>query len=140
MTSLTKSPSQRITSQRDEALIRECLSGNQNAWSELVDKYKALIYSVPVKKGLPPDGAADVFQEVCISLFSELPKLREPRALPAWLIRTAIHKSFHWERARRRYSGPEGLDEAAGSEDPLDPCGRMMTELRQEQLLRETLV
>ena len=32
----------------DERLVKACLSGNEEAWSLLIEKYKALIYSIPV--------------------------------------------------------------------------------------------
>src|SRR5919198_4559138 len=84
----------------DERLVEECLKGSEKAWSALVDKYKGLIFSIPVRFGLPPDGATEVFQEVCLSLLSELPNLRQPKALPAWLIQTAWHKCIRWKRSQ----------------------------------------
>jgi hypothetical protein len=43
----------------DARLVRECLSGSEEAWALLIEKCKALIYSVPVKYGLPQVGAGD---------------------------------------------------------------------------------
>ena len=59
----------------DRRLVSECLQGNDEAWSALIDKYKRLIYSIPVKYGFSPDEATDIFQAVCLELLSELPKL-----------------------------------------------------------------
>jgi DNA-directed RNA polymerase specialized sigma24 family protein len=73
------------TSWPDDRLVAECLKGNQQAWSALVDKYKNLIFSIPVKLGLHED-AADIFQAVCLDLLTDLPRLRKPRALPKWLM------------------------------------------------------
>src|SRR5260370_7883513 len=73
----------------DTRLVKECLQGNEEAWSLLIDKYKALIYSIPVKYGLPSQEAADVFQATCAELLVRPPKLREPRALPKCLIHAA---------------------------------------------------
>jgi len=67
----------------DERLIGRCLKGDQEAWSALIDKYKNLIYSIPMKLGMHQD-AGDIFQSVCVDLLSELPRLREHRALPKW--------------------------------------------------------
>ena len=61
----------------DSRLIRECVRGNERAWSALIAKYKGLIYSIPMKYGATPDDAADVFQSVCLELFAELPRLRK---------------------------------------------------------------
>ncbi len=76
----------------NERLVRECCRGNQAAWAALLDKYKNLIFSVPIKFGLWRDDAADIFQAVCLDLLSDLPRLREPQALPKWLMQTSYHK------------------------------------------------
>ena len=67
----------------DTRLVKDCLAGSEEAWSLLIEKYKALIFSIPVKYGLPPHEAADVFQSTCMELLTRLPELREPRALNA---------------------------------------------------------
>src|SRR6202051_1625219 len=85
----------------DERLIDGCLKGNPEAWSALIDKYKNLIYSIPIKLGMYQD-AADIFQSVCVDLLSELPRLREHRALPKWLMQTCYHKCLHYQRATAR--------------------------------------
>jgi len=66
----------------DATLVKLCLSGHEEAWAQLIDKYKALIYSIPVKYGLPPQEAADVFQSTCMELLIRLHELRDPQALP----------------------------------------------------------
>src|SRR5258708_38425842 len=55
----------------DARLVSQCLKGNEDAWSALLEKYKRLIYSIPIKYGLSVDQATDVFQEVCVELLSE---------------------------------------------------------------------
>ena len=73
------------------------VSGDEHAWSELIDRYSRLIFSIPLRQGLTREEAADMFQAVCLDLVAELPRLRDPQALPAWLIRTT--------RAQGRPSG-----------------------------------
>ena len=87
----------------DEALIRECLQGSEEAWGNLIDKYKNLIFSIPVKVGLSQDDASEVFQMVCAELVKQLPNLRKPRALPQWLIKVATHESFRTVSRNRRF-------------------------------------
>ncbi len=50
----------------------------------MIEKYKNLIFSVPIKFGLSREDAADVFQIVCVELLTGLHNLREPKALPKW--------------------------------------------------------
>jgi RNA polymerase sigma factor (sigma-70 family) len=83
-------------------LVKGCLEGNEDAWSALIDKYKNLIFSVPIKYGFSREEAADVFQMVCMELLSELPRIREPKALPKWLLMVAAHKCYHLKNQDRR--------------------------------------
>ena len=123
---------------QDQILVQECLQGNQDAWSALIDKYKNLIFSIPVKRGFSSDGARDVFQAVCLALVSELPRLREPRALAAWLIQTTSHKCLRAEVEGRRYSKEDESGDAPEGESPKTP-DELLRELESEQLVREAV-
>src|SRR2546430_16587629 len=57
------------------ATRRACLSGDEEAWSSLIGKYKALMYSIPVKYGLSRQVAADGFQTTCTELLVPPPEL-----------------------------------------------------------------
>ena len=63
--------------------MEECLRGNELAWAAVIDKYKNLVYSAPMKYRMSAEDAADIFQEVWIDLYSELKNLRRPGALEA---------------------------------------------------------
>jgi len=126
----------------DEKLIGRCLKGDQEAWSALIDKYKNLIYSIPVKLGMHQD-AADIFQSVCVDLLSELPRLREHRALPKWLMQTCYHKCLHHQRAAERLVDlpPEDADSdrARPASDAEELPEHMLVQLEQEQILRDAI-
>src|SRR5690242_17193232 len=81
---------------QDDFLVQECLKGSEEAWSALIDKYKNLIFSIPIKYGFSRDEATEIFQAVWVSVLQELSQLREPRALAAWLIQMTTHKCFRW--------------------------------------------
>src|SRR5258706_5939925 len=91
----------------DDRLVRECLQGSEQAWSALVDKYKRLVYSIPVKYSLSADDATDVFQEVFLELISHLDQIREPKALPMLIIRTTTHQCSEPMRQMQRFSDEE---------------------------------
>ena len=122
----------------DERLIRECLGGNERAWSALIDKYKHLIYSIPIKYGAGPEDAADIFQAVCLELFAELPRLRKVAAFRAWLITVTVHQSFHWKRKHRRRAERErtDVDEEELEAHPSVPAD-MIEQVEREQMVRE---
>jgi len=127
----------------DARLVRECLQGDDEAWAALLEKYKRLIYSIPIKYGFSPDAASDVFQEICVELLTELPKLREPRALPKWLMQVTAHKCAHIrEREQRRPGGaPADADPGAleGVSDAHRLTDQILLDVERDQALRDAL-
>jgi len=123
----------------DTQLVRECVKGNEEAWNCLIEKYKNLIYSVPVRGGLSQDESTDIFQEVCMELLHSLPKLRAPQALPAWLLRVTSHKCFHLRHKKKRF--PVELTEKEASETAAvsDRQDDLIWQVEQEQAVRETV-
>ena len=122
----------------DERLVRACLDGDDQAWRALIDKYKNLIYSIPLKYRASPEDAADIFQSVCLELFSHLSQLRKTGALRGWLITVTTHQSFHWKRKHLKRMGREeaGLDaETLGSELPAP--ADVSEEVEREQMVRD---
>lgn len=121
-------------------LVQECLRGNEQAWNMLVDRYKNLIYGIPIRYGLPPQDAADIFQAVCLDLFNELARLRDPEALQAWIIRVATNKCYHWKRRMAVLTDGHvdngGLD-LLSDDEPM-PADTMAL-LEREQLVRDAV-
>ena len=122
----------------DARLVKECLSGNEEAWGLLIEKYKALIYSIPVKYGLPPQDAADIFQATCTELLARLPELREPRALPKWLMQVAHHECYRWKRMQSRTVSRDAEPDLPEPETP--PIAEsVIQQTQEEQMLREAM-
>lgn len=122
----------------DARLVRRCLEGDQDAWSSLLERYKRLIYSIPVKCGLTQQEATDIFQDVCVELLAELPRLREPRALPKWLSQVTAHKCAQLKRlANRQPSAPaDKIDDVA---DAGDLTEQVLLDVEREQALRDAV-
>ena len=133
------SGSGRETKWSDTHLVRECQQGNEDAWAALLAKYKKLIYSIPIKYGFAADEAGDVFQEVCVELLAELPRLREPRALPKWIIQVTSHKCSRLKRQQQKLVHTEIDDEAVErvSDDRLRE--EIVRETEREQALRDAV-
>jgi RNA polymerase sigma factor (sigma-70 family) len=72
-----------------EALVRLASGGDSDAWDEIVERYGALVVAVCRRFRLNEADMYDVSQTVWLRLVEHLPALREPRALPGWLVTTA---------------------------------------------------
>jgi RNA polymerase sigma factor (sigma-70 family) len=122
----------------DTRLVKECIAGNEEAWSQLIDKYKALVYSIPVKYGLPPHEAADVFQSTCMELLTRLPELREPKALPKWLMQVAHHQCYRVKRQAQRVVSRDAEPDLPEPETPAI-AETLLQQTQEEQMLREAM-
>ena len=124
----------------DTQLATECLAGNERAWTALVDKYKHLIYSIPLRQGFTPADANDIFQSVIAELLSNLGNMRDARALPAWLIQVTSHKCSRWKRLQSRElpagDGESEMEIAAATPETPES---LVHDAEREQILREAV-
>ena len=128
-----------MTTWSDRRLVRACLDGDEDAWAALIERYKHLIYSVPFKYRATPQDAADIFQAVCIELYTSLPRLKRVESLRSWLITVASHQCFHWKRRQQRLADRENpLDEAQPpAEAPAAP--EVQEAVEREQAVRDAV-
>jgi len=83
----------------DTELIEACLKGDDQAWEALLVRYQRLIYSIPLRYGLPEHDANDVFQNVSLLLWENLERVRDRERLGAWLVITTRREC--WRMLRR---------------------------------------
>lgn len=83
-------------------LLARCRQGDQAAWSELVDLYERLVYSIPRSYGFDSDDAADITQATFMSLVAGLHSLRQDEAIVPWLGTVARRQTFRLIELRRR--------------------------------------
>ena len=121
----------------DHLLIHECLAGHNWAWASLIEKYKRLVASIPARYQLPPDDAADVFQQVWTDLYCDLRRLERVEGLRSWLITAAARRCLLSKKRLQRtvpmssveYNLPDGLPSAVA----------FHAEAEREQKIRESI-
>jgi len=113
------------------------LAGSGEAWSELIDRYQNLIYEIPLRYGLDPNDAADIFQSVCLDLYSDLAKIRKVESLRPWLRSVARNKCYHWRQQQRRNGHLDPEDAEAAEDGPLQSL--KIQELEREQCVRDSI-
>ncbi|MBG0564654.1 RNA polymerase sigma factor [Actinoplanes aureus] len=84
------------------ALVAAAGEGDAGAWKALVERYAPLVGSVIVRHRLYGADAEDVAQTVWLRLVEHLRDLREPRALPMWLITISRNECVRVLKAGRR--------------------------------------
>ena len=122
----------------DSDLIEKCRQGSESAWADLIDRYKNLIFSIPVHYGFSEEDAADIFQAVCMDVLAELPRLREPKALPAWLIQVTRNKCFHRKQTLQRHN-IQRIDDVDPPAPSIKEPENLAFQVQREQFLRDAL-
>jgi len=88
----------------DSDLVAESLGGSREAFRQIVERYQTLICSMAYCATGNVSQSQDMAQETFIAAWKDLPSLREPQKLRAWLcriVRNRVSKSY-----RREISDP----------------------------------
>ena len=82
-------------------LIADAIAGDQRAWRELHRRYSPLIGVTARKFRLSASNVDDVSQTVWLRLLMHMKDLREPRALPGWIVTTTRNEALRMLRSDR---------------------------------------
>ena len=69
-------------------LVSQARNGDKHAWNALIELYAPLVWSICRRYRLDRADAEDVGQTVWLRLVDQLDRLRDPDALPGWLVTT----------------------------------------------------
>jgi RNA polymerase sigma factor (sigma-70 family) len=113
--------------QRIVDLVRDASNGDSAAWNDLVARYAPLIASILTRHRVFNADADDVSQMVWLRILEHLRDLREPRALPRYLMTTTNNEVYRWFKLARRDRpfDPQTQDpEQPGDVDLVEPVLR----------------
>ena len=86
----------------DAALVKMCLSGDQSAFGDLIERYKNLIYGLLLNRIGDFDQAEDLAQEAFIETYVHLGTLRDYAKFSNWLCTIARNLCNRWLERRKR--------------------------------------
>jgi RNA polymerase sigma-70 factor (ECF subfamily) len=78
-------------SNRDNLLIEQCLKGQQSSFSELIDKYKNLVFNLAYRMTNNLDDAEDISQEVFIRVYKSLYNFNPNYKFSTWLYQVTLN-------------------------------------------------
>ncbi|EPX58523.1 RNA polymerase sigma-70 factor, ECF subfamily [Cystobacter fuscus DSM 2262] len=114
---------QAATEPSDEALCRAFLAGDEAAFGALVDRHRALVFSLMRRYASSPEDAADLAQQAFLRaleasnrVFSRW-RLSGPMPFRAWLIRIALNLAKNHARQGRRWLRAVELPETEAPEE-----------------------
>jgi RNA polymerase sigma-70 factor (ECF subfamily) len=100
----------------DEELARRAGTGDRREFEALVRRFEVRLYSY-LGHHVGPDDAADVFQEVCVKLWTHLDGYDPGRRFIPWLF-TIAHRSALDHLKGRSYRAHVPIEGGAGGDGP----------------------
>jgi len=114
----------------DLQLIEACLAGRQEAFAELISRYKNLVYSIILRMTKDSEEANDLAQDVFLKMYKNLGSYSAEFKFSTWTMRITTNHVIDFHRKRKQETVP--LEDAAVvTTDPDDAPEAAL--LRQEE-------
>jgi RNA polymerase sigma-70 factor (ECF subfamily) len=123
----------------EQALIARCRSGSDAAFSELVDRYKNLVYAVILRTIDDRSRADDLAQEVFLRVFRGLPEFRGDSTLATWLFRITRNVCVETRNRRQFEHALQSLDAEVPGRSEAGTTDRAFTDLELRDRLDKAL-
>lgn len=85
----------------DDALVRQCLKGERQAYDILVRKYQSAAFGLAFSFVRNADDAAELVQEAFIRVYTHLEQLKEPAKFGGWFRTIVANRAKKWHRQKR---------------------------------------
>jgi len=121
----------------DIDIIRECLKGNKEIFSELVTRYKKLIYSVIYNMVEDKEEVNDIAQEVFIRIYKALDRYNPEYKFSTWAVKIATNLCMDIHRKKKINSVP--IDDALDVPNNFDTPESKYINMEQARILREAV-
>lgn len=90
----------------DYELVRDCLNGDAEKFTELVERYKKLVYSVAYKFTRDAEEVNDLSQEVFVKIYKSLGRYDPQYKFSTWTVKVATNICLDFVRKKKLNSVP----------------------------------
>jgi RNA polymerase sigma-70 factor, ECF subfamily len=105
------------TARSDEELVERAINGEEDAFSEIYDRYRTPVYSTAYRIIQDPDAARDATQEIFVKIYRSLLSFDPRRArFSTWVYRLAANQAIDAWRKRRARGESQLPEEASDTE------------------------
>lgn len=99
------------TNTRDQKLIERVLKGNSNAFANIVDDYKNMVYSIAIKVLRNREDAEEVSQDTFVKAYNSLNTYKGEAKFSTWMYRIAYNTAISRLRKEKRKKDDISIDE-----------------------------
>lgn len=99
----------------DIVLVRRCQAGDEEAFGQLFEQYKNLVYRTAYLMTGTAADAEDILQDVFLQVYRSLDSYDSTRgSLGTWLHRVTVNRCLNWRRGRHVADDLESVEGQAG--------------------------
>ncbi len=102
----------------DRQLVTRALSGEPDAYGELVRRHQAAVYGAIYRLVGDRQEALDLAQDVFVRAYGALGSFDAERSFAAWVGRIAVNTALNWLRRRRLPTVPLGGERGPDDREP----------------------
>ncbi|MFI7061818.1 RNA polymerase sigma factor [Kribbella sp. NPDC050124] len=117
-------------------MVAGARNGDKGAWDALVERYAPLVWTVSRRFRLSAEDVNDVGQTVWLLLIEHLPDLRDPAALPGWIVTTTHRECLRLLRTGRRTEPLDPADVPADTPDMVPSVDEELLAHERRELVR----
>jgi len=100
-----KSSKEQMTTIADQIIINKILEGDTNAFAQLVDRYKDLVFTLALRMVKNREEAEEVSQDTFIKAFKSLDKFKGKSKFSTWIYRVAYNTCLdRLKKIKREYN------------------------------------
>ena len=85
----------------DYELIEKCLNGEKEYFSEIISRYKNLIYSIVLKSINNKEDSNDLSQEIFIKIYKNLDKYSPNFKFSTWITKVSVNHIIDYNRKQK---------------------------------------
>ena len=121
----------------DFQLIEACLAGQQDAFEELIMRYKNLVYSIILRMTKDGEEANDLAQDVFLKMYKNLASYSPEFKFSTWTMRITTNHIIDFHRKRKAETVPLDTTVSVAVTDPDDgPEAALMRKEERERIKR----
>ncbi len=95
----------------DEELVKRCLSGDDAAFSKIINRYKAYVFAIILKFISNYDETENIAQEVFLQIYRSLPQYGF-KNFKSWIGKIAVNKAIDYKRKNTNYLQEKNIEDA----------------------------
>ena len=106
---------------RDEKLVEQALKGNKKAWFTLISRYEGAMYQYGIRMTGNSHDAADLMQEIFISVYRNLASFRGESKFKNWMFKIAHYRCIEHYRKKKPTESLDDVPESPAEDEEACP-------------------